>query len=302
VRALLLRFNGGVDTSGIRCFGYISRQSIRLVRTIGVYAVISLALLESKAYAVPRFHQITPDYAQLVTEFCDMRSSLTEGIMIGGLPPNKQRSFSILYSLKKWNRCCKNAQGSIRFRSKNYISIVALPEIREVKFFGDSLWKGTVTQMAPDPAGNCIPRIFFNGSYIPREICGLFPWRGGKAWEYYERPLHGGERLFGDLIGRGHSPQLFFVKSLITSELNDSKYNDRRCENCIGADPDSSPETYSICAFAVGGIFFIGGMVIFGRRYLGTGKSCHAGLMVTSGWIVEFIGVGILCLGILALT
>jgi hypothetical protein len=52
----------------------------------------------------------------------------------------------------------------------------------------------------------------------------------------------------------------------------------------------------------VGDAIFIGGITIFSRGYLGAGQSRYAGFGIIVGWIVQFIGVGILCLGILALT
>jgi hypothetical protein len=95
---------------------------------------------------------------------------------------------------------------------------------------------------------------------------------------------------------------LLFVKSVRLAVLNDVEDNDYRCENCVYANPNSSPKAYAVRMFVVGGIIFGCGIVIFGRSYLSAGKSRYAGFLVCVGWIIQFVGVGLISLGILALT
>ena len=95
---------------------------------------------------------------------------------------------------------------------------------------------------------------------------------------------------------------LLFIKPMRLSVLNHTKDNDHRCENCIYADPDSGPETYAARALVVGGIIFGCGMAVFGNGYLRAGESRYAGFLICLGWIIQFAGVGLILLGILALT
>jgi hypothetical protein len=75
---------------------------------------------------------------------------------------------------------------------------------------------------------------------------------------------------------------LLFIKAMNLSILDNNEYHDRRCENCIGANPDSSPKAYAIRSFIVGGLFFVGGICVFGKGYLGAGKSRYAGFWFVS--------------------
>jgi hypothetical protein len=98
------------------------------------------------------------------------------------------------------------------------------------------------------------------------------------------------------------SADLPLVKPMAFAVLNNSEDDDRRCENCVGADPNSSPKAYAVRACVAGGLAFVCGVGIFGKGYMRAGKSRYAGFMVCVGWIVQFVGVGSICLGIFALS
>lgn len=88
------------------------------------------------------------------------------------------------------------------------------------------------------------------------------------------------------------------VIGMRVASLFDRGYDDSYGKKCIYTDPDSCPQTYMEVCFITGVALLVIGITIFGKGYMGAGKSRYAGFLVCIGWVIQLGGVGLICVGI----